>query len=220
MEPSLSDHLLHRLHDNYLNNYEELERTFPSMEDLLRSDKKLCQSVSEGKKPIHIQGSPFKSNLNLSREWRNLIDYHTSKEYFEKTFLSFPEIRKYRPKLFDMIESGVYYYGKDIQYEVLFIIDTKKLIDEGLSIHLDNNNKVFQSMIYFKNPQDTMSDVNVHLSKEDGTEDLQVDYIQNRCLIMPFTPHNWHYVTPGSPRIHRRKMIDVIFTISEELQEL
>ena len=80
------------------------------MEDLLRSDQKLCQSVSEGKKPIHVQGSPFKSNLSLSPEWRILIDYHTSKEYFEKTFLSFPELRNYRPKLFDMIESGVYYY--------------------------------------------------------------------------------------------------------------
>jgi hypothetical protein len=211
--------------DNYCDNYEELEKTFP--------DKYLIMKGMD-QSERHFQA--YMDSYNYKNEpWKNFIDYHTNKEYFEKTCLVIQdELIRWRPKLWEKIKSGNYTYGYcatkdeknsklDISYKFLYVVDTEYMNRCGMGPHVDNQLKVFQLMVYFKHPKDNSSDGNFHtcniMSDNSIRNKIKCKYIQNRFVILPHTPSGWHFVSPSN-RIYDRKMINVVFTINEKLQEI
>lgn len=206
--------------DNYCENYEELEKLFPKKSEL-KSTRIYHHETS-------LTEFPDDYVFKL-KEWDNLIKYHTSKEYFQVTCNLFEKtLIKWRPKLWNKIKSENYTYGAssdkfDVYYDVVFITDSEYKNMNGMSVHVDNQLKIFQTMIYFKNPKDYSTGGNLHLcnvKKDNKLYDIvKCKYSHNRTVILPHTPSGWHFVTPTNSQ-YDRKMINIIFSIREELQEI
>jgi hypothetical protein len=209
--------------DDYCDNYEELEKTFP--DKFLIDSKHTDQSLQ-----LQIDSYHYKNDL-----WKNFIEYHTSKKYFEKTcFVIRDQLIRWRPRLWEKIKSGNYTYGYclkedeqnsklDISCRFSYIIDTEYMNKNGMPPHVDNQLKLFQLMVYFKHPKDNSSDGNFHTCsvKSDNSicDIIKCNYTQNRFVLLPHTPSGWHFVTPSN-RTHYRKMVNVVFKINEKLQEI
>lgn len=210
--------------DNYCDNYEELEKIFPDKFLMKPEIDKIDNSV------YVMNGYDYQKG-----PWKNFIDYHTSKEYFEKTCLVIQDqLIRWRPKLWEKIKSGNYTYGYqdhnkendnefDIFCKFLYTIDTEYMNNHGLKPHVDDKLKIFQLMVYFKHPEDNSSDGNLHTCnvKSDNSicNRIKCNYIQNRFVILPHTPSGWHFVSPSNNK-YDRKMVNVIFEVNKELQEI
>ena len=117
----------------------------------------------------------------------------------------------------------------DIGYEVLFIHDCVQQNKNGLHVHIDRCDKLIQSMIYFRHPEDRCNDANLQLhychewgNYFPGVVDKKVDYISNRSVTLPCTPRSYHSVSPGdrTGNPYTRKMINIIFRVRLDLHEL
>jgi hypothetical protein len=230
------------LFDDYVNwdNYVELEKDFPSFE-------KVMQIHASGKdvdgKYDSVFASAFDERVVLSPIWQKFVKYHTSKFYFQDIFEKFDGIWKtWRPELREKIYSRDYTIGymhskkdtsesetPDIMYELLFTHDLECMNEHGLHVHVDRDDKVFQSMIYFRHPEDRCNDANLQLhhchewgNYFPGIVDKKVDYISNRSVTLPFTPKSYHSVSPGdrTGNPYTRKMVNIMFRISPDLRQL
>jgi len=110
-----------------------------------------------------------------------------------------------------------------VQYNFIFLIDKEIVGKNGMEVHVDDQKKIFQSMVYFKHPDDTCSEGNIHITnlKKDNTmcDVVRCRYIQNRNVILPHTPSGWHFVSSRNS-LYDRKMINVVFQVKDELQEI
>lgn len=207
------------VYDDYCDNYEQLERSFPTKSSMIpyTNNESLQYQVS------------LLSDMKFNDQWKTFIEHHISKKYFESTFYLMEDVfLKWRPKLFEKIKSGNYTYGdsnsnSDVQYNFIFLIDKEIVGKNGMEVHVDDQKKIFQSMVYFKHPDDTCSEGNIHITnlKKDNTmcDVVRCRYIQNRNVILPHTPSGWHFVSSRNSS-YDRKMINVVFQVKDELQEI
>ena len=207
------------VYDDYCDNYEQLERSFPTKSSMIpyTNNESLQYQVS------------LLSDMEFNDQWKIFIEHHISKKYFESTFYLMKDVfLKWRPKLFEKIKSGNYTYGdsnsnSDVQYNFIFLIDKEIVGKNGMEVHVDDQKKIFQSMVYFKHPDDICSEGNIHIInlKKDNTmcDVVRCRYIQNRNVILPHTPSGWHFVSSRNS-LYDRKMINVVFQVKDELQEI
>jgi hypothetical protein len=216
--------------DNYCDNFEELTNNFPNIQS--------------------SKYSAFDKNLEYNKKiWIPFIQKHIGKEYLEYICdLVEDHLMEWRPKLLKKIRSGNYTIGprrknyilnyeegEDIMYDFKFgsggygnetsgqdnIFNSNML--EGLPIHVDVQNKIFQTMIYFPCIGDDGVGGDIHLTKLDENDNLydtvKCVYKENRALIFPHHPAGWHFVTPRKSNFPRRG-VGVIYTVKESLQEI
>ena len=226
--------------------YVELEKDFPSFEKVLQ----IHSPDGNTGKYDSVSVSAFDEQVALSPIWQKFVKYHTSKFYFQYMFEKFDGIWKtWRPELKEKIYSRDYTIGyeaskrgtwhaaedtgesesPDIMYEFLFTHDLECMNQHGLHVHVDRNDKIFQSMIYFRHPEDRCNDANLQLhychewgNYFPGVVDKKVDYISNRSITLPFTPTSYHSVSPGdrTGNPYTRKMVNVMFRVRPGLREL
>lgn len=220
--------------------YLELEKTFPEFKKV----ESLHTSFNDGYSAVSV--SAFNEKLLLTGKWEEFVKYHISKKYFLRMFNNFGDIWKtWRPELLEKITSEDFTMGHvrskvdmkdipksehpDIAYEFLFVHDCERMNRDGLHVHIDRYDKLIQSMIYFRHPEDECNDANLQLhhchqwgNYFPGTIDKKVDYISNRSVTLPFTPTAYHSVSPGdrTGNPHTRKMVNIIFRVRPDLHEL
>lgn len=214
--------------DNYCENFEELTNNFPN---------------PQGK------CSAFDKSLDYNKKiWIPFIKEHIGKEYLEYVCnLVEDHLLEWRPKLLKKIKSGNYTIGPrqknyilgyeegvDIMYDFKFgaglsnklggqdnIFESNMI--EGLPIHVDVQNKIVQTMIYFPCIGDDGIGGDIHLTKLDENDNLydtlKCTYKKNRALIFPHHPAGWHFVTSRKSNFPRRG-VGVIYTVKESLQEI
>ena len=236
------------LFDDYMNwdHYVELEKDFPSFEKVLQIHSPDGNTGNYDS----VSVSAFNKQVALSPIWQKFVKYHTSKFYFQYMFEKFDGIWKtWRPELKEKIYSRDYTMGyedskrgtwhaaedtgdsdsPDIMYEFLFTHDLECMNQHGLHVHVDRNDKIFQSMIYFRHPEDRCNDANLQLhychewgNYFPGVVDKKVDYISNRSITLPFTPTSYHSVSPGdrTGNPYTRKMVNIMFRVRPGLREL
>lgn len=232
------------LFDDYMNwdNYVELEKDFPSFKKVMQ----LHTSGDDDGSYSAVSASAFNEQIVLSQNWQKFVKYHTSKFYFQNMFEKFDGIWKtWRPELREKIYSRDFTIGymhsktdmndipesehPDIAYEFLFVHDCERMNRDGLHVHIDRYDKLIQSMIYFRHPEDRCNDANLQLhychewgNYFPGVVDKKVDYISNRSVTLPFTPTAYHSVSPGdrTGNPYTRKMVNIIFRVRPDLHEL
>ena len=204
--------------DNYCeeDEYLKLEKNFPYFP--------LVENKS-------MRVSALKKSFKFDKKiWGSFIYNHLTREYFESTCLLFEDhLIKWRPKIWEKIKSKKYTFGNrqsnaEIQYEFKFGIGNNEFTSgKESTVHVDFQNKIFQSMIYFKHPEDTSTGGNIHITnvKKDGSfcNTVKCNYIQNRCFIFPHHPSGWHFVSERKSE-YVRKGAGAIFTVREDLQEI
>ena len=216
--------------DNYCENFEELTNNFPNIQS--------------------SKYSAFDERLDYNKKiWIPFIKEHIGKEYLEYVCdLVEDHLLEWRPKLLKKIRSGDYTIGPrrtnyilnyeegdDIRYDFKFgsagygnensvqdnIFNSNTL--EGLPIHVDVQNKIFQTMIYFPCAGDHGVGGDIHLTKLDENDNLydtvKCVYKENRALIFPHHPAGWHFVTPRKSNFPRRG-VGVVYTVKDSLQEI
>ena len=230
--------------DDYMNwdNYVELEKDFPSFKKVMR----IHTSGKDDGSYSAVSASAFDEQIILSQNWKKFVKYHTSKFYFQNMFEKFDGIWKtWRPELREKIYSRDFTIGymhsktdmndipesehPDIAYEFLFVHDCERMNRDGLHVHIDRYDKLIQSMIYFRHPEDRCNDANLQLhychewgNYFPGVVDKKIDYISNRSVTLPFTPTAYHSVSPGdrTGNPYTRKMVNIIFRVRPDLHEL
>ena len=232
------------LFDDYMNwdNYVELEKDFPSFKKVMQ----LHTSGDDDGSYSAVSASAFNEQIVLSQNWQKFVKYHTSKFYFQNMFEKFDGIWKtWRPELREKIYSRDFTIGymhsktdmndipesehPDIAYEFLFVHDCERMNRDGLHVHIDRYDKLIQSMIYFRHPEDRCNDANLQLhychewgNYFPGVVDKKVDYISNRSVTLPFTPTAYHSVSPGdrTGNPYTRKMVNIMFRVRPDLHVL
>lgn len=231
--------------DDYINwdNYVELEKDFPSFKKVMDLHVSGDNKPKKDRNYRTVDASVFHEQIVLSPNWQKFVKYHTSKFYFQNMFSKFDNIwETWRPELREKIYSRDFTMGyvdsktemddsehPDIGYEVLFIHDCVQQNKNGLHVHIDRCDKLIQSMIYFRHPEDRCNDANLQLhychewgNYFPGVVDKKVDYISNRSVTLPCTPRSYHSVSPGdrTGNPYTRKMINIIFRVRLDLHEL
>ncbi len=212
--------------DNYCENYQELCNNFP----YVKNENNLSERYSAFDKN-------FTYNKNI---WIPFVEKHVGKQYLENICFTLIEnhLLEWRPKLLERIKSGNYTIaprvkdsqkqgyedGADILYDFKFGIGTNMhSCGKGTEVHVDYQNKIFQTMIYFPHVGDTGTGGDLHLSKlhtDDSLFDIvKCTYKPNRCLVFPHHPSGWHFVTPRKSQFPRRG-VGIIYTMKESLQEI
>ena len=210
--------------DNYCENYEELCNNFPDL-GCMNNDAR--------------RASAFDKNFNYNKNiWISFVEEHISKKYLETTCdLLEDHLIQWRPKLFEKIKSKNYTLGFrgdenecDISYDFKFGTGSDMQLNpkststgKGTEVHVDFQNKIFQTMIYFPNFEDNGIGGDFHLTKlyQDGSfyDVVKCSYKTNRAIIFPHHPSGWHFVTPRKSEFIRRGAA-VIYTMREDLQEI
>jgi len=215
--------------DNYCENFEELTNNFPNIQS--------------------SKYSAFDKRLDYNKKiWIPFIEEHIGKEYLEYVCnLVEDHLLEWRPKLLKKIRSGNYTIGPrptncilgyedgvDIMYDFKFGSggsvgavgkdnSFNSNMSEGLPIHVDVQNKIFQTMIYFPCIGDNGVGGDIHVTKLDENDNLydtvKCVYKENRALIFPHHPAGWHFVTRRKSNFPRRG-VGVIYTVKESLQEI
>ena len=215
--------------DNYCENFEELTNNFPNIQS--------------------SKYSAFDKRLDYNKKiWIPFIEEHIGKEYLEYVCnLVEDHLLEWRPKLLKKIRSGNYTIGSrptncilgyeggvDIMYDFKFGSggssravgkdnSSNSNMSGGLPIHVDVQNKIFQTMIYFPCIGDNGVGGDIHVTKLDENDNLydtvKCVYKENRALIFPHHPAGWHFVTPRKSNFPRRG-VGVIYTVKESLQEI
>lgn len=212
--------------DNYCNilQYEELEKNFPDLGYMVCATK-----------------SAFDKTFLYNKEvWVPFIQSHINRKYLESICDLFEDhFLKWRPKLFEKIKSGNYtmsnrqseaqkisYSGNfpDILYDFKYAIgNTAYSSVKRTSVHVDFQNKIFQTMIYLPDNNDQGFGGDLHLTQvrtdDSLTNIVKCEYKKNRCVILPHHPSGWHFVTKRKSE-YRRKGVGVVFTVREDLQEI
>ena len=217
-------------------NFLEFEDEFPKFHVVQELDDRWDPETS-----TTVSVSGFDSNLELTDRWQKFIEYHISKYYFQNMFFLFDDEWKiWRPKLREKILSRNYTMGFartkdytnefDILYDFQFIHDTGIMNKEGLEVHLDRSDKLLQSIVYFRHPEDECDDANLWLHNYvtfnhkfyPQCPEMEVPYKPNTNITIPYLPYAFHSVTPGIRPVggHTRKMINVVFRVKPELNEL
>ena len=216
-------------------NFLEFEDEFPKFHVVQELDDRWDPETS-----TTVSVSGFDSNLELTDRWQKFIEYHISKYYFQNMFFLFDDEWKiWRPKLRERYyletiqwvsaRTKDYTNEFDILYDFQFIHDTgimNKKVWKFIWIEVIN---CFQSMVYFRHPEDECDDANLWLHNyvtfnhkfypqcRDGSS-IQTQYEYNNTIssISFSFSNSWHKTCGG----HTRKMINVVFRVKPELNEL
>lgn len=73
--------------------------------------------------------------------------------------------------------------------------------------HLDNGNKIFIGLWYFKHPDDT-DDAGLHISN--GKEVVYIPYSENQLVFIPNLTNAWHKVGERNIWTHERRFINIV----------
>jgi hypothetical protein len=211
--------------DNYCKNYEELTNNFPN----IKSENHLSSRFSA-----------FDKNFNYNKEvWVPFIKEHIGRHYLEHVCTLIEDhLLEWRPKLLKKIKLGdytmsprikdvqklEYQEGADILYDFKFGVGSNmQPSGKGTEVHVDFQNKIFQTMVYFPCIDDNGSGGDIHLTHvhEDGrfSNIVKCKYQPNRCLLYPHHPSGWHFVTARKSNFPRRG-VGIIYTVKESLQEI
>jgi hypothetical protein len=211
--------------DNYCENYEELSNNFP-----------IINNVNNQSYRFSAFDKSFSYNKNI---WVPFIIEHISKKYLEITCdLLEDHFVQWRPKLFEKIKNGNYTItsrkkdsdkiSHEDEYDIVYDFkfgwgSDQEPCGKGTAVHVDYQNKIFQTMIYFPSFGDNGTGGDLHLTKfhQDGSfsDTVKCSYKANRCVIFPHHPSGWHFITPRKSAF-TRKGVGVIYTVRDSLQEI
>lgn len=216
--------------------YKELDALFPKKDifDYKKSDNNVCYRIPAAKK-----------NKEKSSLWSDFINYHTSKDFYEKILNIFEEDfkkQKYYENLITQkpgIRFDAFYntkiLRKKINLDCQLVINTPAYSKtEVVEPHLDNNKEIYAGLLYMKDSDDNLTGGNLLIyeyinqslygklraRKEDIKLFQTITYEANKLVFFINSPFSLHGVSPREANPNFRKYVNIIGESEEPLFSL
>lgn len=217
--------------------YDSLNESFPEYEKIIKSNMGI--KTYQENTAYRLNASQSLNDNDISNDWKNFINYHTSSDFTNELFEIFKDsiMKIYnvgKEKLPNSKNIGVrftgnHYFNTDCQ----FVINTPTSGEsQVIGPHLDNPKEFYACLFYMKNNDDNSTGGNLTTHKFNGKPSFygksrvrdenvslidEIEYKRNRLVVFLNSPLSIHGVTRRSKTSSYRKYMNIIGEFNNEL---
>lgn len=217
--------------------YEQLSKTFPDYDKIISNN--LGSNKYEENTAYRLNASQSLNDKEISEEWKEFINYHTSSDFTDKLFEIFiNDIKKIYKVNKDQLpnKSNIGIRFKDNKFfstDCQFVINTPTNGETSvIEPHLDNPKEFYACLFYMKDINDNSQGGNLTTHKFVGKPSFygksrvrhenvnlveEIEYKANRLVVFLNSPLSIHGVTKRSKTTHYRKYMNIIGEFPKEL---
>lgn len=229
--------------------YRELDEAYPSDDAICALDQWRRPTPGENERVDISALSALQNRVDLPQIWVDFIQYHTSPDFFSEVVSLFGDsIRRFYPTLesrignLDLLETGIRFCEqtdcKPLSLDCQVGINTPgQTTSSVIGPHCDSPVELYAGLLYFKRPEDDAEGGNLDLYswKSQRQKLFRDEYkIADDCLIkkqmtIPAaantlvmfinTIDSVHGVTPRSPSIVSRRLVNIIGEVYNPIPE-
>lgn len=217
--------------------YDKLDMEFPKFEKIIKNDL----GTNEYKENTAYRYNASRSLVDeeISKDWKNFINYHTSSKFTDELFDIFSEPIKEiykvgKDKLPNKSNTGLRFRDKSFfSTDCQFVINTPTSGDTSvIEPHLDNPKEFYAALLYMKESDDNSDGGNLTTHAFKGEPSFygksrvreekvnlieEIEYKKNRLAVFLNTPRSIHGVTKRSRTESYRKYINIIGEFHNQL---
>ena len=192
---------------------------------------------------VDISASKVKNANDISSLWKEFINYHSSKEFFQEVIQVFkPCLSENEYESYLKFSSGI--RGIDSHKEKQVLLDAQISINTPVikttsvrKAHVDNTNKLFSGLYYLRSPDDNSKGGDLELlnwnksytdrqkikfyregvSSKHFSTFKKIKYENNVAILFLNSIDALHLVTPRNPTTHARCFVNLVGELDHDI---
>mgnify|MGYP001330539635 CR=1 FL=1 len=204
--------------------------------------------LTDNNKRIDISATNVANSLDISQDWKQFIDYHSSKEFFKEVLNLFENSllnnKNINLATLNNLNTGIRFQDtfdkKDCLLDAQISVNTPVTKKSSVrKAHTDNNNKIFSGLFYLRQDEDNSSGGDLQICNWNEsysykkklwtyTESLssrhykvfdEIRYANNVAVLFLNSLDALHCVTPRDPTVHTRTFVNLVGELPYDIFE-
>lgn len=169
--------------------YENLVKNYPSLKEISISHNEIIKNKNKNNSRYNMNAGYSLKNSKISKEWKDFISYHTSNNFYREILKLFkkdikniyPNIENKLGKKLKELKTNIRFDNnkKDVALDCQISINSPVTTSSRvIGLHVDNQNKLFSGLLYFRDKDDNSvgGDLEIYKFNDDYPKINNLDF--------------------------------------------